>query len=239
MKLHKHFAIAMIILAFSAVLSAVYFRWLVGVGAAEAVPLAKPLSSIPAILDDWESDEQQIRPDVLMKIGSKDILRRRYHRGKQALEVYIVYFGGVRGTAPHSPEVCMPGGGWSNIDPKIVPMTLPGFGDEPLNVHQDVFENKKGEKRLVIWWEYVHGRNVTSHTLQRLLWALPPFLGGKRGSILQVQIAYDYRGDASVAKAGPNGSAADDGAALIGSFMNLFGPHIRDVLPGTTEQDSL
>jgi len=226
MKLHKHFYIAMVILAFSAILAEVYFRWLVGIGAGDAVPLSRPLSSLPKTFGKWQSIEVAMKAASLLKIGSEDILRRRYYTGKKELEVYVVYFGGVRGTAPHHPDVCMPGGGWHNIDSKVVTVPLAGFGEAPLHVHQDVFEHKKAGKRLVVWWEYVHGRNVASRTFQRILWALPGFMGGKRGSVLQVQISHDFDADAT------------DSLKLIEEFMNAFGPHIREVLPDSTDVQS-
>ncbi|HUV38218.1 MAG TPA: hypothetical protein VMY39_01330, partial [Planctomycetota bacterium] len=92
-----------------------------------------------------------------------------------------------------------------------------------LQVHQDVFEHKNLQRRLVVWWEYVHGRNVVNRTLQRLLWALPPALGGKRGSVLQVQISRDFDGE------------QDDALGEIRGFMELLGPHIEQVLPRSVD----
>lgn len=227
MKLHKHFYIAIILLAVSAAAGEVYFRTLVGIGAEEAVPLSKPLWTIPMQLGKWEGVDRvhEIDPAVLLKIGSKDLLRRDYGRRAPSgrpdlLRLYVVYFGGIRGMAPHSPDVCMPGGGWSSLSSEIVPVRMPGFGTEKLRVHKDVFEDRDLRKVLVVWWEYIHGSQVTSRSLQRILWALPPGLGGRRGAVLQVQISHSFDGEVG------------ESMKLIEAFMKKLGPHIAEVLPG-------
>jgi len=220
MKLHKHFYVAIAILAVSTVLSEVYFRWLVKAGAQRPVPLAGSLSSIPLKLGDWGGEDVKIRPDVLLKIGAEDVLERTYRLGnEEPLQLYIAYFGGVRGTAPHNPTVCRPGGGFKNISSEILTVKVPGFGDDPLRVHTDLYE-RHFEKQVVVWWEYIHGRNVANRQWQRLLWALPECLGGKRGSVLQVQIALGFRG------------SLEESLQRITGFMDDLGPHVRQVLPG-------
>ena len=229
MKLHKHFYVAIIILACSATLGEVYFRWGVGLGAGEATPLNQPLNTIPETLSPWKSIEVKMEPNILMKIGSKDLVRRTYYQEKpvrKELQFYAVYFGGVRGTAPHSPDACMPGGGWHNIQSDIVTWQIPGFGEKTLRVHQDIFEHKSLRKRIVVWWEYIHGQNVANRTLQRLMWALPTAVGGKRGSVLQVQISMEYDGDQA--------RVLED----IRSFMDTLGPHLEAVLPAETDEEA-
>ena len=219
MKLHKHFYIAVVILAVSAMVSQVYFRWLVHAGVGKATPLAKPLASIPRKLGNWQGTDAKIEPNVLLKIGAEDTLLRAYDQGEnQPLRVYIAYFGGIRGTAPHSPTVCRPGQGFHLIGSEVVTLRLPGFGDEPLQVHKDLFE-RNFQKELVVWWEYIHGRSVSSRLMQRLQWALPQSLGGKRGSVLQVQISLGFS------------DGMEASMSRVVDFMNRLGPHIQAVLP--------
>jgi EpsI family protein len=223
MKLHRHFHVAMAILALSAAAGEVYFRWLVNVGVGETVPLSRPLAHIPLLLGEWNGRDETIPPDLLMAIGAQDTLKRTYRRSRHGKEeeihLYIAYFGGIRGTAPHHPDVCMPGAGFQNVSNEIVDVQVPGFGAEPLRVHRDVFEHVSGERRLVVWFEYIHGRNVASRTLQRVLWVLPSFLGGKRGSVLQVQMAVAYEGN------------MEESMGRITECMNELAPGIREVLP--------
>jgi len=219
MKLHKHFYVAMVILLVAAVSSEVYFRYLVKLGAGEKVPLSKPLRSVPLTLGDWQGQDVRIPSNVMIKIAAEDVLRRTYYQEKdRKLELYIAYFGGIRGTAPHRPTICRPGAGYSVISSEVVPLKAPGFGEEPLRVHRDVYE-RHYEKEMVVWWEYVHGRNVASRTLQRLQWALPKAVGGKRGSVLQVQLSVGFA------------SGVEESMHWITDFMGELGPYIEEVLP--------
>jgi len=219
MKLHKHFYVAIVILAVAAVSSEVYFRYLVELGAGEKVPLNKPLRSIPLALGDWQGQEVRIPSNVMIKIAAEDVLRRTYYQGKdRKLELYIAYFGGIRGTAPHRPTICRPGAGFSVISSEVVLLKAPGFGEEALRVHRDVYE-RHYDKEMVVWWEYVHGKNVASRMMQRLQWALPKSMGGKRGSVLQVQISLGFK------------SGMEESMHWITDFMGHLGPHIEQVLP--------
>ncbi len=222
-RLRRHLIVTLVVLAVGAAGGELYFRYLVRIGAGEEVPLARELKTVPLQLGDWNGQDNPIAPDVLMKIGAMDTLRRSYttHRtgGVVALDLYIAYFGGIRGVAPHNPEVCMPGAGWDILGRETVAVRMAGFPDA-FDVHRDVFENRSSQmKRLVVWWEYVHGENVASHYMQRLKWVLPNFLGGNRGSILQVQIAVNFIGD------------NEEQMALVEDFMARLGPHLEQVLP--------
>jgi EpsI family protein len=222
-KLHKHFYVAIAILAVLSVFGELYFRVLVKTRRDEIVPLSKPLSSIGAgpkkKIGGWEGVEVVTPPEVLMKVGAEDTLQRTYYLGgDEVLQLYIAYFAGIRGTAPHHPDVCLPGAGWKNISNEVVSLKVPGFGEEPLHVHKDLWE-KQFEKRVIVWWEYVHGRNVASRTLQRLEWALPRFMGGKVGSVLQVQISLGFKG------------TMEESMQRITGFMENLGPFIQEVLP--------
>lgn len=226
-KLKRHLAAVMIFLAAGVIVGEVYFRCLVQIGGGANVPLARELRTIPMRLSEWQGVEDPIAADVLLRIGAMDTLRRSYVSsavGRDVrIDLYIAYFGGIRGTAPHHPDVCMPGAGWDILDREMETVRLPGFGDEPLEVHRDVFEHRATQqKRIVIWWEYIHGQNVASRAWQRLKWVLPGFLGGKRGSILQVQVASDFVGDSK------------DRMDVITGFMDRLGPHLTPVLPRAT-----
>ena len=223
MKLHKHFYVAIAILAATAVFIQVYFRVLVRPGRDEVVPLRKPLSSIgagvPRKIGAWVGVEMIASPEVQLVVGAADTVHLTCYRGSDgALELYIAYFAGIRGTAPHHPDACLPGAGWKNISNEVVSLHVPGFGEEPLRVHKDLWE-KQFEKRVIVWWEYIHGHNVASRTLQRLKWVLPMFLGGKAGSVLQVQISLAFRG------------TMEESMQEITGFMDALGPYIQEVLP--------
>jgi EpsI family protein len=220
-KLHKHFYVAVMILAASAAFVQVYFRML-ATSRDEMIPLRKPLSSIgegeKKTIGDWEGMEVVETPEMQIKIGALDMVHRFYYRGDETMQLYIAYFGGIRGAAPHHPDICMPASGWSSISNAIVDRQVSGFGEEMLRVHEDVYE-KDFDKRVIIWWEYIHGRNGANRALQQLQWALPRFLGGKVGSVLQVQVSLEFKG------------SLEESRKRIYTFMEALGPYIQEILP--------
>ena len=223
-RLQRHLIVAIVLLSIGVVGGAVYFHQLSLAGAKEIVPLSQELKTIPKELGDWTGVDIPFTAETLTAIGAEDTLRRSYaaRRGTQkvTVDLYIAYFGGIRGTAPHHPDVCMPGAGWNILDRDLIMVRVKGFGDEPLEVHKDVFEKTSGQtKRLVVWWEFIHGENIASRYWQRLKWVLPSFLGGKRGSILQVQVGVGFQGDTS------------ESMVIAEEFMDRLGPYLKQVLP--------
>lgn len=230
-RIHKHYYVALGLLVVAFGLGELWFRVLVQYGVGANVPLAARLQTIPLTIGDWAGEDTVISGDTAMKVGAMDTIQRVYRRSragrKEELLLYIAYFGGIRGTAPHHPDVCMPGAGWDILNREMPTLRLPGFGNAPLEVHKDEFELRSDQrKRLVVWWEYIHGKNVASRAMQRLKWVLPKFLGGERGSILQVQVSQEYRGN------------SDASWTTIGEFIEQLGPHLEKVLPKTVPGDA-
>ncbi len=230
-RIHKHYYVVLGILVVAFGLGELWFRVLVQYGVGEGVPLAAPLNTLPLDIGDWRGEDTVIRGDTAMKVGAMDTLQRIYRRTrggrKEDLLLYIAYFGGIRGTAPHHPDVCMPGAGWDILNREMPALQIAGFGSAALEVHKDEFEFRSDQtKRLVVWWEYIHGENVASRSMQRLKWILPKFLGGKRGSILQVQVAQSYNGKSEASW------------ETISEFIERLGPHLEKVLPKAAPADA-
>lgn len=234
-KPHKHFYVAIIILTVASTTSWAYFRTVAAdISVNETIPLRESLRTIPMELDQWECKrEGALRADVELKVGTKDWLLRAYRKGKdrKPLNVYIAYFEGIRGMAPHSPDVCRPSSGGILVSSSIEDLQFKTDSTDPndeemttVRVHWDVYEQNK-QTEVVVWWEYIHGENIASLWRQRLKWALPKFLGGKVGSILQVQI--------SVAVDGNEEACRSD----IVDFLNHLGPHLKRVLPRSSDEE--
>ena len=64
MKLHKHFYVAIVILAVAAVSSEVYFRYLVELGAGEKVPLNKPQDPLASLRARFHAEQDTDRIDA-------------------------------------------------------------------------------------------------------------------------------------------------------------------------------
>lgn len=220
-------------------------------GAGDSVPLKQPLATIPMELGKWVVvREETLSKEIKYIAGVDDYISRFYvetagvgnrvHKrisgegaegcseqgcgdegAKDALHVYVAYFGGIYLVAPHSPDVCMRGSGWkiASAHRRTVELALLGRTEE-IGVRVHVF-NRDRDRRIVVWWDYVHGKNVTNPFWERIRWVLPLFLGGKAGSVVQVQIAKDI-------KAGQQEDAIYE---IIIEFAKLLAPEVGKCLP--------
>ncbi|GEM_PF-2986309 len=239
-RLHAHFYVAGILL----LLASIGFNfWLDRLNRLKSanlsVPLKQPLSSIPAQLGDWVMVEEIELPQNVKDIaGVDDYVNRRYvqkgqevtenvgeHKAgtEEGLHVYVAYFGGIRTAAPHRPDICLRGSGWTIAGAHRRQIEIPGMGEtQTVGVHVDVFTREEN-RQMVVWWEYIHGKNVTNPLMERVRWILPLFMGGKAGSVVQVQISQDVGAKES----------EDEVYERIVGFARAIAPEVGKCLPET------
>jgi len=215
-RLHRHFYVAAVLLA----IPAVSWPWALGMKTVEPVPLKEELATIPHRLGDWTGQDVQMKETVRYKTGADQILQRNYVRRKEnPIGIYIAYWGGLQGRAPHRPSACRPGAGWKLVSRKEKDYGLEGFANAA-RVNEEVY-SLEGRTDVVVWWEYLQGKNVSSQWMQRMLMLLPGWLGGKKGSVLQVQVTTTLGED----------EVPEQGLVRIQKFMDVLGPHLKRVLP--------
>ncbi len=118
--------------------------------------------NFPMYLDDWQGKHEKLDDDVMKKLGMDDYLMANYVSENHPVPVnfYVAYYQSQRkGVSPHSPRVCIPGGGWEIADLQRVTVN-----DHPAN--RVVI--KKGEQRqLVYYWFQGHGRIVANEYINK------------------------------------------------------------------------
>ena len=84
---------------------------------ARPVPLKKPFIYFPFKIGEWEGREKPVLDRVVDELGADDIVQREYtNRKGDKCELYFSYYEytSFRGEkAPHVPEVCWVGKGWT------------------------------------------------------------------------------------------------------------------------------
>lgn len=224
-RLHRHFYVAMVLLVAALVLFEGWFRHLRSFGLGESQPLRRELTAIPLELGPWAA-ERDIPLDKATEdiLGTDKYIQRIYADRRnpgRSLQMFVAYWGGVRLEAPHEPTVCRPGAGWTIAGSYHTAIDLPGMGEgQAITVNKAVF-SRDYDKQLVVWWDYIHGKNVTSAWMERLRWVLPIFLGGKAGSVVQVQIVLPVMGRESEEQA----------YASIVEFAQKLSPELAKCLP--------
>jgi EpsI family protein len=131
---------------------------------AEAVPGRKAFATFPMEMDYWHGERGMLDKQIIAAIRVDDWISADYLRLWDGAPVnfYVAYYDTQRkGASAHSPQSCLPGGGWEIID--IEDRDLLGVrGDDlPLTVNRVVIE-KQGNKQLVYYWFQQRDRQLTN-----------------------------------------------------------------------------
>ena len=97
-----------------------------------------------------------------MKLDDYALITYRSEDYPAPVNFYVAYYASQRkGESAHSPQTCIPGGGWEIT--RMTQMAVPGFGlgGQPLTVNRVTIQ--KGQARqLVYYWFQQRGRIMTN-----------------------------------------------------------------------------
>jgi EpsI family protein len=91
-----------------------------------------------------------------------DLIERIYSNPEKTEEIDLLipfYRSQRAGEAPHSPQHCLPGSGWSPVENRHTMLTVPGHQPFPANRY---LIEKGDARRLVLYWFWAHDRGVAS-----------------------------------------------------------------------------
>lgn len=134
--------------------------WMVG-GRMEEQPARTTLRTFPLNLGDWQAQESSLSIEVEQALGFEDYVLADYRRADgDSVNFYVAYYASQRkGVSPHSPQVCIPGGGWviSQLD-----STRFALNDgTPMDVVRVVID-KGNTRQLVYYWFEQRGRRIAN-----------------------------------------------------------------------------
>ena len=142
------------------VVSALYFT--VDLPEGESID-RDPFSIFPRTLDDWSGRARVLEPAVERVLGADDYLNATYVTpdGSSVNFFSAYYLNQTEGEGIHSPEVCLPVGGWEifSIDPYEVALPETQYGTFELN--RAVIQ-KGQQKQLVYYWFEQRGVRMTN-----------------------------------------------------------------------------
>jgi exosortase D (VPLPA-CTERM-specific) len=157
----RHFGLSALIAVGAGTLFAVANR-------AEIIPDRQPLALFPLSFNDWEGQSSSLSSWEQEALGNPDHTMITYLRPDESLNLFIAYYPSQRqGVSPHSPRVCIPGGGWqiSSLDRRTVEA-----GGKTLPINRVVIE-KGRDRQLVYYWFEQRGRQIADE-YQMKLWLL-------------------------------------------------------------------
>lgn len=135
-------------------------------GRTEVTPDRASLREFPMVLGEWKGAETSMGIETEQALGFQDYVLADFSAPDgQRVNFYVAYYASQRkGVSPHSPQVCIPGGGWVIMDLREVRV--------PLNAGKEVpvvraLIDKQGQRALVYYWFDQRGRLVANEYLTK------------------------------------------------------------------------
>ena len=186
------------------------------------IPERSPLATFPARIGEFEGQAGFIDKVYLDELRVSDYLISSYRRPADLapVELWIAYYDSqVKGASVHSPQACLPGGGWQieSFTRREVPNVLPDGGAIVVNR----VEIALGEERqLVYYWFAQRGRVLTNEFLVKWFIFWDGLMSNRADGAL-VRLA-TYVGDKS---------ALPEADARLATFMRAADPQLAFHLP--------
>jgi exosortase D (VPLPA-CTERM-specific) len=133
------------------------------------VPDRDPFAVFPRNLEGWSGSAESLTPDIEAVLNADDYVNMTYYATaeREAVNLFVAYYDKqTEGSGIHSPEVCLPTGGWevSDITPHQVDTGLADYGSFAVN--RAVIQ-KGTSKQLVYYWFEQRGRHMTNDYLAK------------------------------------------------------------------------
>jgi EpsI family protein len=128
----------------------------------DLLPPGPPFSTLPLQFDGWQGADLPFAPQTLAVLGPGEFLQRQYREqgdGSSFVDVYLAHRPNQHALTSHIPTDCLLGSGWSVADSGTSTFSIPG---EPGFTANRYLVSKDGERQLVLFWFWAHGRGVAS-----------------------------------------------------------------------------
>ena len=139
-------------------------------GLPEGEPIDRdPFRAYPMTMGDWNGRSSSLEPSVERVLGADDYFYANYvnDAGERVNFFSAYYLNQTEGEGIHSPEVCLPVGGWEifSIDPYQVDMSDTAYGVFELN---RALIQKGQRMQLVYYWFDQRGQRMTNDFAAKL-----------------------------------------------------------------------
>ena len=152
-----------LVFASSAILLA-GLAWHLTPARAAVTPQRDPLVLFPLSLGDWQGQRSTLDATIERVLSADDYLVADFAKqtAGSSVNLFVAYYKSqTQGSGIHSPEVCIPAGGWevSTWKPARTGIQMPS--GEPLTVNRAIIQ-KGLNRQLVYYWFEQRGRQLTS-----------------------------------------------------------------------------
>jgi exosortase D (VPLPA-CTERM-specific) len=188
----------------------------------EIVPDRPRFAAFPQALGSWQGRPSMLEPDVERGLKLDDYILANYSApDHKPVNLYVAYYASQReGESPHSPIVCLPGGGWQITEFERTSIT---DGNQSLPFNRVIIA-RDNQQSLVYYWFDERGRAVANEWWAK--W------------YLFVDAITKNRTDAALVRLTTNvlpGETAHDADTRLRSFIQQLVPTLQKYLPSEAE----
>ena len=123
-----------------------------------------PFSLYPRQLNEWSGTFSMLDPEIERVLGATDYLAASFVTQSESapVDLFVAFYDKqTEGSGIHSPEVCLPVGGWEifSFETKSVDMSDTGYGI--FDVNRAVIQKGLSEQLVYYWFEQ-RGKRITN-----------------------------------------------------------------------------
>jgi exosortase D (VPLPA-CTERM-specific) len=186
----------------------------------ETVPERARFAAFPLTLGSWHGRPSMLEPDIERGLKLDDYIISDYSAAdRRPVNLYVAYYGSQRqGESPHSPIVCIPGGGWqiSRFE------RINGTTGQPVPFNR-VIVTKDSHELIVYYWFDERGRAVANEWWSKWYLFSDAILKNRTDGAL-VRLSTEVL----------RGEAERDADRRLQSFMREVVPALNGYLPPET-----
>ena len=134
------------------------------------IPDRDPFSIFPRELADWSGRQAYLDPGIERVLGATDYLDMTYVSQTESATVnlFMAYYDKqTEGSGIHSPEVCLPAGGWEIASFRTHEVDMSGTPFGTFNVNRAVIQQGL-DQQLVYYWFEQRGRRISNDFAAKL-----------------------------------------------------------------------
>jgi exosortase D (VPLPA-CTERM-specific) len=187
----------------------------------EVLPERTRFAAFPVTIGPWQGYPAMMDVDTEKGLALDDYILSNYRRsdGKD-VNFYVAYYASQRtGLSPHSPTVCLPGGGW--LITKFERITY-GAGNSAIPINRVIIEQDRA-KQLVYYWFDERGRKMADEWWAKW-YLLADAITMNRTEGAMVRVITSIR----------SGETEQDADRRLRAFMGEVIPRLSTYLPAGT-----
>ena len=124
-------------------------------GQKEIIPIHKAYGQLSLNIDGYSEMPQSLPDSIVKFLELTDYVLIDYFKDNKAVNFYIVYYESQKkGRVPHSPKLCIPGGGWEIV--QLTEETING-----VNLNRAIIK-KEEKSQLVYYWYQQQNKSIAN-----------------------------------------------------------------------------